>query len=57
MNRQSQILQRSIGAIVLAVIGAGLSAPVFVAIVAGVIILLVAFDISWRLRNPVTEPA
>ncbi|HUV26731.1 MAG: hypothetical protein WA997_06445 [Anaerolineales bacterium] len=37
--------------------GVGLSTPLFVALVASVIIILVAFDISRRLHNPVTAPA
>ena len=57
MSRRSQAFIRMMGAIVLlllAYLGEGLGAPLFVAIVAGVIIILVGLDISWRRRNPVT---
>jgi hypothetical protein len=59
MSRPPQILLRTVGAlvlIVLAILGGGLAVPIFVSLVAGVIIALVAFDIAWRLRNPVAEP-
>jgi low temperature requirement protein LtrA len=60
MSRVPQVLLRSLGAlvlIVLAIFGAGLAVPLFVALVASVIVALVAFDISCRLRNPVAETA
>jgi len=56
MTRQPQILPRLLGALVLialALWGGGLSAPLFVALLASVIIILVVFDISRRLQNPV----
>ena len=59
MSRAPQVLLRGLGAlvlIVLAIFGAGLAVPIFVALVASVIVVLVVFDISWRLRNPVVEP-
>jgi low temperature requirement protein LtrA len=57
MSRSPQTLIRSLGAILLillAYLGRGLSTPIFVAIVAGIIFILVGLDISWRLRNPMT---
>lgn len=57
MSRPPQILLRIFGALVLlalAFFGAGLAVPLFVALVAGMIVIPVAFDISRRLRNPVT---
>ena len=60
LSRRPQILIRILGAIVLivlALVGGGLSVPLFVAIVAVIIIILVGFDISWRVRYPVTAQA
>ena len=60
MSRRPQTLVRVLGAIVLtvlAIFGGGLSVPLFVAITAVIIILLVGLDVSWRLRNPVTAQA
>ena len=59
MSRPPQIQLRAIGAVVLialATFGAGLAVPLFVTLVSLVIIILVAFDISWRLRNPLPDP-
>ena len=56
MAHRPQILMRLLGALILlalAVLGGGLSAPVLVATAAGIVIVLVGLDISWRLRNPV----
>ena len=60
MSRPPQTLKRMLGAVVLillALFGGGLGVPVFIAIIAVIIILLVGLDISWRLRNPVTAQA
>jgi low temperature requirement protein LtrA len=60
MSRHPQMLIRILGAIVLillAFLGGGLGTPLFIAIVAGIIIILVGLDISWRMRNPVAAQA
>ena len=60
MSRRPQTLNRILGAIaliVLALLGGRLGVPLFVAIVAVIIIILVGLDISWRLRYPVTAQA
>ena len=60
MSRGPQIYQRLIGALLLlllALLGGSLSVPLLVIIVVGIIITLVGLDISWRMRNPVAEPA
>jgi hypothetical protein len=58
MSRPPQTTIRLLGAlalILLAVLGSGLAAPVLVAVAAGIIILLVGLDISWRLRTPLPD--
>ena len=60
MSRRPQTLIRILGAIVLillALLGGGLGVPLFISIIAVIIIILVGLDISWRLRNPVTAQA
>ena len=60
MSRRPQTLNRMLGAvvlIVLALFGGGLGIPLFVAIIAVTIILLVGLDISGRLRNPMSAQA
>jgi low temperature requirement protein LtrA len=60
MSRRPQTLNRMLGAVVLimlALFGRGLSVPLYIAIIAGIIILLVGLDISGRLRNPVSAQA
>jgi hypothetical protein len=60
MSRRPQTLNRMLGAvvlIVLALFGGGLGIPLFVAIIAVTIILLVGLDISGRLRNQMSAQA
>jgi low temperature requirement protein LtrA len=57
MSRPSQILTRILGAVVLillAMLGGGMSTPLFITFVASVILILVGLDISQRMRNPMT---
>ncbi|MFC2026270.1 low temperature requirement protein A, partial [Chloroflexota bacterium] len=58
MSRRPQILFRCLGALALlavAILGGGLSVPLLVVIVAGIVIFLVGLDVSWRLLNPVLD--
>jgi SulP family sulfate permease len=60
MSRPLQTMIRNLGAIgliLLAFLGGELSTPFFIAIVAGIMIVLVGLDISWRRRNPLTVQA
>lgn len=60
MSRRPQTAIRLLGAlalIALALLGDGLTAPILVAAAAGIVILLVGLDVSWRLRKPVGTQA